>query len=93
MLRRYLTYDDIAYLNSTQRSDLDTMAMHADPNKVVVSGQGLNFGYINRPIECLIDTTKAGPGWFDSRTVKVITSVSQVLARPRFKPTTSAVQH
>ena len=33
-----------------------------DPSKVVCSGDGLVFGFINHPIRAHIDTTRAGPG-------------------------------
>ena len=35
---------------------------HCDPSKVVCSGDGLVFGYIDHSIRAQIDTTRAGPG-------------------------------
>ena len=33
-----------------------------DPTQVICSGEGLEFGYINQPIEALINIQNAGPG-------------------------------
>ncbi len=39
-----------------------------DPSLVICSGQGLRFGYLNKPIEANIDTRHAGPGQYYSYT-------------------------
>lgn len=39
-----------------------TSSQSTDPDRVVCSGKGLTFGYINLPIESFIDTRNAGPG-------------------------------
>ena len=36
----------------------------ADPSKVVCTGAGLRWGYVNLPIRAEIDTRPAGPGEF-----------------------------
>ncbi len=55
--------DDISFLflKNVGKTKM-TAATVTDPSKVVASGEGLTFGYINHSIEAMIDTRGAGPG-------------------------------
>lgn len=41
---------------------MEAAVNRADPSKVLSSGDGLKFGYINQPIYVTIDTRPAGSG-------------------------------